>query len=303
MCIGVFVKYMEMDIKQNTVRIMYGKEDIDINFIEYFGYIKSQTTITKLPNHFHKDTIEICFILKGNQHFYIGKDEYDVNGNTIFITLPNEVHSSGRYPVDRNEFYWLGVNVSTIDNFKQIPRELRKSFFEQLKNINVHTMKLTKEMTFLVKKAFSFMESKMGPKDPAIVIAALGYIISLLTEISSLSKSVDTQISDEIQKAIQFVDSNLESNISLDMLAKVSGFSLSHFKYKFKQETGNTPTNYILQRKIKYAKELLSMPSASITQVAYQLEFSSCSYFTLMFKQITAMTPSQYIKSLNSTSE
>ncbi len=80
----------------------------------------------------------------------------------------------------------------------------------------------------------------------------------------------------------------------LEDLARRAHLSLSHFKKRFKAETGLSPRQYILRDKIEAAKCLLSSQAKPITDIALDLGFVSSQYFATVFKRITGTTPTHY---------
>ena len=74
----------------------------------------------------------------------------------------------------------------------------------------------------------------------------------------------------------------------------MAGLSLSRLKARFKKETGVSPANFIMLRRIEGAKELLDRTDKNITDVAFELGFSSSQYFATAFKRYTGMTPKEF---------
>ena len=79
----------------------------------------------------------------------------------------------------------------------------------------------------------------------------------------------------------------------------VVNLSLSRFKTRFKHEVGVAPGGYIIMRKVEKAKELLGDRDRSITDIAFDLGFSSSQYFATVFKKLIGLTPSEYRKLRN----
>ena len=103
--------------------------------------------------------------------------------------------------------------------------------------------------------------------------------------------------SDEgIRRAIAYVSENLSEPIPLSMLAGVAGYSLSRFKTRFREQTGQTPALYVPSRKVERAKLELERTDESITDIAYNLGGSSGNYFCSVFKKLTGTSPLQYRK-------
>lgn len=102
----------------------------------------------------------------------------------------------------------------------------------------------------------------------------------------------------KLQQVISYVQVNLERSVSLSELAKVVQLSPSRFARGFKQTTGISPHQYILECKIERAKELLKNPLLSIADISYTLSFSSQSHFTTVFRRFTGITPNTYRQNL-----
>lgn len=62
----------------------------------------------------------------------------------------------------------------------------------------------------------------------------------------------------------------------------------------FSELEGRTIENYIIQQKIERVKELISYNELTISQISYELNYSSPQHLSRQFKQITGITPTQY---------
>ena len=90
----------------------------------------------------------------------------------------------------------------------------------------------------------------------------------------------------------------LDDQLSLESLAQESGYSRVHFLRMFRAATGRSPHNYLLNLRIERARELLSNPGLSLTDIALDCGFSSHSHFTRVFRQFLGVTPSEYRRAL-----
>jgi AraC family transcriptional regulator len=91
---------------------------------------------------------------------------------------------------------------------------------------------------------------------------------------------------------------NLRTELSLQVLAKESGYSRVHFVRMFRAATGYTPHNYLLKLRLDRARELLASPALSLTDIALECGFSSHSHLSHVFRQVLGATPSEYRRSL-----
>lgn len=100
------------------------------------------------------------------------------------------------------------------------------------------------------------------------------------------------------EKIDRFIDDNLDQQITIEQLAQLLNYSKYYFLREFKKFTGFTPYQFILEKKMGKAKELLANPANTIARVTYDLGFSDQSYFTNVFKSHFGMTPGQFQKQI-----
>lgn len=126
--------------------------------------------------------------------------------------------------------------------------------------------------------------------------------VQLLREIdSNITSKISKKVySDKphINKAIEFIEEYYNSNISIEDLCKVCNLSPYHFIRIFKQETGKTPHEYILDKKIEEAIKLIEGKQYSLNEIAQLCGFISQSHFSTVFRKRIGISPSLYRKQL-----
>ena len=100
----------------------------------------------------------------------------------------------------------------------------------------------------------------------------------------------------KLQTAIDYIETNLEGKIGLDALAKITQTSPYHFSRLFKQSTGITPYQYVIQQRIELGKQLLRKEELPIAEIAMMCGFASQSSFTTAFRKLVGITPKAYQK-------
>ena len=105
------------------------------------------------------------------------------------------------------------------------------------------------------------------------------------------------QYSPLIQKVINEINLHLASPLSLKGLAAQCFISPSYLSNVFKQETGQTLTDYISSRRMERAARLLLTTNARVAVVAEEVGILDVNYFTKMFKSATGETPTHYRRS------
>lgn len=101
------------------------------------------------------------------------------------------------------------------------------------------------------------------------------------------------------QKAIAYIDADLSGDLSLRALSAYQGISSSYLSALFKKETGQTITDYVNQRRVQYAIQLLSTTKLQIQTIAQNCGISDVNYFSKIFKKYTQKTPKEFRKESN----
>lgn len=99
---------------------------------------------------------------------------------------------------------------------------------------------------------------------------------------------------DKLERAIDYINSHLDQDLSLAKLAAVAQISPYYFARLFKQFMGSPPHQYLTKRRIEKAKQLLANKDLSILEVTQQVGLQSQSHFTNLFRRNVGKTPSAY---------
>ncbi len=81
-----------------------------------------------------------------------------------------------------------------------------------------------------------------------------------------------------------------------DFIARTLGYDYSYLSNLFSSVEGVTIEKYVILQKVEKAKELLFYDELSLTEISYQLDYSSVQHLSNQFKKVTGLTPSQYKK-------
>ena len=106
--------------------------------------------------------------------------------------------------------------------------------------------------------------------------------------------SVSANNSIIVNKAVEHLDTHFNQDISLADVSEHVHLSRIYFHNLFKASVGETVHNYLLKKRIEYAKKLLATTDFELTKIAIQSGFSSQSYFNYVFKRKTNYSPKQY---------
>ncbi|MCB1666908.1 MAG: AraC family transcriptional regulator [Porticoccaceae bacterium] len=93
---------------------------------------------------------------------------------------------------------------------------------------------------------------------------------------------------------LNFIEVHLAEKLSLKELATQTKVSRSLFAREFTAKLGVSPHQFILQRRIARAMDLLLQAKLSVTEIAYEVGFSNQSHFSATFKTLTGFAPTEY---------
>ncbi len=97
-----------------------------------------------------------------------------------------------------------------------------------------------------------------------------------------------------IYSLIKKIDSDKLFNITVQEMADSVSYSYDHFRHKFKIITGQSPTDYIINKRVEYACMLLRQNKYNCTQIAEMCGFSSSAQFSAVFKKKIGISPHRY---------
>jgi AraC family transcriptional regulator len=95
-------------------------------------------------------------------------------------------------------------------------------------------------------------------------------------------------------RVLDYIEANLEGELTLDRMASTACLSRYHFSRAFKQAVGQSPHRYVCARRLEWAKGLLIEDDRSLIDIALSLGFSSQANFTRAFRQATGLAPGQF---------
>ncbi|GKX64792.1 AraC family transcriptional regulator [Inconstantimicrobium mannanitabidum] len=102
-----------------------------------------------------------------------------------------------------------------------------------------------------------------------------------------------------VEIILKYFDENYMDNISLDNIAKNMYLSSVYISKIFKDKTGESPINYLINLRLEKAKDLLASTELPIKAVAQSVGYKDAYYFSKLFKKYSCYSPSKY-RSINS---
>jgi len=97
-----------------------------------------------------------------------------------------------------------------------------------------------------------------------------------------------------LKRATEYMSAHLGESISLADIAAAAGLSRMHFAAQFRAATGLRPHEYLLQRRIERARQLLLTTRLPLVEIAFEVGFKTQAHFTTVFSRIVGETPNAW---------
>jgi AraC family transcriptional activator of pobA len=247
-------------------------------------------------NHFFPHSHQhylLLFFTTGSGVHTIEQVEYQVNRGAAFFMSPSEVHlwtisddADGYVLLFNSSFYLIDA----------LSKQYFKLPFFRAKN-KVRYMHLSEESIREVEPLFKLMYAEYKAESRLMHNIIRSYLDALLYKLANLVEP-NAQNNDEPSSMIPALEALIEEHFMEHQPATFYSEKLNilpeHLNKLTKKYIGKTVTTLIQERLITESKRLLAYTGLSVSEVAYQLNFSDNSYFNRFFKKTEKITPEQF---------
>jgi AraC family transcriptional regulator len=101
---------------------------------------------------------------------------------------------------------------------------------------------------------------------------------------------------EKLVRAVEYIQDQLNTDLTVSGMAQAVGLSPDHFTRLFKKSTGQSPHQYVVEARVRKAKELLTTGKFTISEAAYHVGFVDQSHLTRHFKRIFGLPPKKLLK-------
>lgn len=273
---------------QQEERHIYYDRDLNIEAYNLGGIVQ------RFPNHFH-DFYVIGFIDGGSRHLWCRDVEYDLTCGDLILFNPRDNHYCA--PVNGEVLDYRAVNIR-IEVMERAVEDITGSCFRPHFTQNVVK---GSEIAFSVQALYQAIVDRA----PRLEREELLYFLlaQILKEFAKpFEEEKILKPSTGIRALCDFMEENLEQNITLDQLASMAELSKYYLLRTFTKQVGVSPYRYLQSVRIERAKGLLEQ-GVSPLDAAMGTGFSDQSHFTNYFKEFIGVTPKQYQRIFSSAGE
>lgn len=226
----------------------------------------------------------------------------------ILPTAPKQTYTFP-YPLDKEDKLLAAISTGDVNSASALLNDiLGQLLFHSSSNLEVLRSRAV-ELSVLLSRA-----ALKGGADPAAIFGLNYAYLREIDELSSIEELLfwlhgatrrfarhvfdyaHAKHADIIYKAMTFIRKNYAEKITLQDIANDVYLNVTYFSKIFKEETGQTPGNYIAFIRIEESKKLLQDSSVNMVDIPELVGFEGQSYFTQVFKKTEGCTPWRYRK-------
>lgn len=250
--------------------------------------------------HYH-DFNKIIIFLSGKVTYLIEGKAYNLKPWDILLVNNHDVHKP---IIDSSETYEriiIWANSNFIENHNYENCDLLTCF----KLVNEKSFNLVRlEATFQdnIRFIIESLESSFYSSEFASKLLSNSLFIQLLIYLNRVhldniyindESSLNLKYDKQIEKVLKYINNSLSEDLSIETLSQKFYISKYYLMHKFKKETGYTLHNYVNQKRLLIAKDLIRS-GEPITKVYLQCGFNDYSCFLRSFKGMFNKSPSDF---------
>ncbi|WML37341.1 AraC family transcriptional regulator [Clostridium sp. OS1-26] len=273
----------------------YLKED----FI--FFHLKDKKQI-EFEFHYH-DFNKIVIFISGKVTYLIEGKAYELKPWDILFVSSNEVHKPLIDPEETYERIVIWINSKFLEKHNAEDNNLM-TCFELASSQKCSLLRLSPELLISIKNTMTQLEAAYKDNEfgnyvlkNALFLQVMVYLNRLALKSENNTRNSDIKYDENIDNILNYINTNLNSDLSLDKLSDKFFMSKYYLMHKFKKYTGYTIYNYIMQKRIIMANNLIK-GGKPITEACFECGFGDYSSFLKAFKKIFGISPKQYYKAL-----
>lgn len=268
-----------------------------IDFPIAFYHVSQLHPQYQMPIHWHVE-FEFIRVINGNLRLMIDEQEFNMMSNSVAFLPSGVLHSA----IPENDCVYDCIVLDPKMLMAQ--SDTCSKFILQIMNHELNIQSVydenfddVRQIVWTLFESISSKEEGYQLVVPGTLYHFFGLAISrgYHSELSSRSPQDMKRIM-QLKRALEYIDANYTTNMTLQDMADHLNMSPKHFCRFFHEMTHRSPFDYLNYYRIERACYLLLTTNQSITEIAYNTGFNDTSYFIKIFKRHKETTPRKYRK-------
>ena len=274
-------------------RILKGKQE----YVTYIEHSSLRVWYSETPwiydSHCHS-AVEIILPIRGEVVYTVADTTYRVQANEVLIVPPNWVH--GLAMEQGSARYLLLFEPDVLFNMRdmQLVEDMLKTpiYLSEQSELQGAVCSLLIQVVNCYERR-DFLWNSMCYSYLLQMYVSLGQfnMVHELNNRDARSQRIDPEI---VDSARLYIEQNYMRDISLGDVSAFTGFSRCYFSRMFKQQLGQSFSEYLRNKRIAMAESLLIHTRQPIQEIAMNVGFGSVATFNRVFRNARNCTPSRY---------
>ena len=247
----------------------------------------------------HHDFSKIVILIDGDLTYYIEGKAYILKPWDILFVNKNEIHKPVVNPDKYYERIVIWLNPDFMAKYAQGNNDLLKCFEVAIKN-NYNLLRLNMKSIEVIKNLIQDIQSCNNSNEFGSEILKESLFVQLMVLMNRLFLNSDKnrdiediQYDKTIEGVLNYINSKLENDLSIDTISSEFFISKYYLMRKFKNQIGSSIHNYVVQKRLILARSLIS-DGLSMSSVCSRCGFNDYSSFVRAFKKVYGVSPSNY---------
>ncbi|MBU5480792.1 helix-turn-helix domain-containing protein [Blautia sp. MSJ-19] len=267
--------------------------------LEKTGYLKEEFRLFHINDrtdknfsyHYH-DFHKIIVFLSGKVTYHIEGKAYHLKPGDILLVSSGAIHKPEIDPSVPYERYifWIRDDLS---------RSVLNTCFQQANDRSFNLVRLDSSLQERIKDLLPEIEVSLTDKQfgdsilcEALFTQFMIYINRIFLQTLDAPDRRSYSSDSQVEQLLKYINRNLASNLSIDLLAERFFLSKYHMMRKFKTETGYTIHNYITSKRLLHARTLIAQ-GLPVMKAAEQSGFGDYTTFVRAYKKQFGKAPSR----------
>lgn len=273
----------------------------------YFDH-RTSSFESKSTFHIHQD-FEVFYTLSDQIMFEVNDQKRIVQKDSLILLSNADLHHM--YPLDKSDFkrYIIYFKPEYIQSLSSPDTNLLQCFYFRPFE-DAHILQLTEEQKAKLIPLYDKLEALVNTKQPEFghdleLKFVLGEILILINRFYKEKHNISNELDDKyslVYNIIYYLLQNFSEDISLASLSEKFYINKAYLSTLFKEVTGSSPIQYLINFRLSKAKEYLAS-SYSIEEVCSMVGYNSLPHFSRAFKAYTGLSPKRYQQQLAEKSE
>ena len=242
-----------------------------------------------MKQHFHHN-VELVYVIKGGFIAHVGKNEYIVHSDDLFLVNTNEVHYFEM--LEESEMITVLLSYETLRSYEN---DIDKIYFDLNKATKKHD-----ELKEKIMKMDAYRKSSQSYKQIKVqeYLASISYLLLHDFQCQRQESIFSSQQLEKIQPILDYIENHYHEDLTIDRLSTIFHYSPSYLCRYFKKMCDMSLFQYIKLIRLNHAFIDVCQTHDRISDIALKHGFADSKAFIKAFKEKYKQTPQAYRKAI-----